>query len=168
MNLFIPSLVTRLVTSAFVSLVARAQSQTKTSKLLHSDLEAAIKWLGQTMEMMVGRLVSDTRLNKAAGRRKKVWKAKGCAKEKDLLAQLDALNFLSAGMRDLRVSAEHADPAETAINYQTQTQTALSQPILGMRLITLCDRLCPGWPGTCPNPLLYRGWGSQQIGRAHV
>ena len=46
----------------------------------------------------------------------KIWKA--AQKKKDILTQLDALNFLSAGMRDLRVSAEPADPTETAINYQ--------------------------------------------------
>ena len=40
-----------------------------------------------------------------------------CAKGKEVSAQLDTLNFFSAGMRDLRISAEHAYPAETAINF---------------------------------------------------
>ena len=35
------------VTSIFVGLVARAQSQIITSKLLHCSLATAIKWLGQ-------------------------------------------------------------------------------------------------------------------------
>ena len=39
--------------------------------------------------------------------------------------QLDALHFISANMRDLRVSAESTDSTETAINYQAP---ALSQP----------------------------------------